>query len=61
MSSYCVLAINACTDNGDPCMNGGQCVLTDDSCTQYRCECPGCYTGPTCEQCKCVQSWDDLI
>lgn len=43
---YFLLGLSACSSN--QCANGAACLPVADSCTQYTCECPACFTGPFC-------------
>ena len=45
-------ATRAC-DAYNPCQNGATCIAgTGDDCGEYTCQCPSCWTGPLCDQCK---------
>ncbi|XP_006825152.1 uncharacterized protein LOC100366841 [Saccoglossus kowalevskii] len=39
-------ALNACDEN--PCHNNGKCIVAS-TCSDYVCECEGCYGGATCQ------------
>lgn len=36
----------------NPCLNGGQCVVTEGN--DFKCLCDGYYSGYNCEYCKCI-------
>ncbi|GFR29049.1 hypothetical protein TNCT_23431, partial [Trichonephila clavata] len=40
--------VDPCSQN--PCLNGGQCIVSGDS---FLCKCPTPYSGITCEKVEC--------
>lgn len=43
-------AINVC--DSSPCMNGGTCLQSGQSCDSFFCQCPDCFNGEQCLQRK---------
>ena len=43
-----VVVLDPCNPN--PCQLGGTCIAT--SCTEFTCQCVGCNSGDTCQECK---------
>lgn len=56
----CLIEINECTINGNPCKNGGTCK---DGHNKYTCNCTEKYTGHDCDTGNCIyinsESWDN--
>ena len=52
----CFYDIGICSDETNPCDNGGQCSLDTNSTSGYTCTCPGWLSGDNCTIGKIV-SW----
>lgn len=51
--TFCIspfLVGNVCDANN--CVNGAVCQPDPVDCTRYVCQCPPCFSGPSCEQSK---------
>ena len=59
LSYLCIFtAFDACASN--PCENGAGCFRSSGDCSSFFCDCPSCFTGPTCgigkRYMKCVNT-----
>ena len=50
---FLFLSATRVCDANNPCQNGATCVSgTGSDCNEYTCQCPPCWTGLRCDQCK---------
>lgn len=42
------------------CQNGATCIPLGTGCSAYICQCPSCFTGPTCDMCECAGCYSYL-